>query len=129
MSVSRGVHPEVPEESDLWGVAPVFGRGAAALGPAPGKRRGRRASDAGPRPHDDLDSAEVLGGAGDRVHQGEERDPHRAGVCGAVAQLRRATLLGAGLLRVDGGSRRAGHSVVHPGAGTGRSSGRPAPPG
>jgi REP element-mobilizing transposase RayT len=41
----------------------------------------RRAPDGGPRAHDDLDSAEVLGGAGGRVHQGEER-PHLARVYG-----------------------------------------------
>jgi hypothetical protein len=34
----------------------------------------RRPPDAGPRAHVDLDPAEVLGRAGDRVHQGKERD-------------------------------------------------------
>ena len=29
-----------------------------------------------------VDSAEILGCAGDRVYQGEECDPHRSGVCG-----------------------------------------------
>ena len=38
----------------------------------------------------------VLRRAGDRVYQGEERDPHRPALCGAAAQLRRATLLGPG---------------------------------
>ena len=55
-----------------------------------------RASAGGPRPYDDVDSAEILGGAGDRVSQREECDPHRSGVCGPLAQLRGAALLGPG---------------------------------
>ena len=47
---------------------------------------------------------EVLGGAGDRVHQGQERDLHRSGVCRAVAQFCRSALLGSRLLRVHAGS-------------------------
>ena len=37
-----------------------------------------------------------------RVHQGQERDPSGEGVRRAQAQLRRAALLGAGVLRLDG---------------------------
>ena len=51
-----------------------------------------------------VDSAEVRGVAGGGVHQGQERDPSGAGVRGAEAQLRRAALLGARVLRLDGGS-------------------------
>ena len=72
------------------------------------------------------DPAEVLGCAGDRVHQGEERDPHRSALCGAAAQLRRAALLGSGILRVHRGSRRTGDSHVYPGPGRGRPSARTA---
>ena len=68
----------------------------------------------------------VLGRAGDRVYQGEERDPHRPVLCGAGAQLRRATLLGSGVLRVHGGSGRTSDSHVYPGPGTGRTSARTA---
>ena len=82
-----------------------------------------------PCPQDVVDSAEVLGGAGDRVHQGEERDPHRPGVRRAVAQLCRAALLGSRLLRVHAGSGRAGDSRMYLGAGTGRPSARTAPVG
>ena len=42
------------------------------------------------------DPAEVLGGAGDRLHQGEERDPHCPALCGPAAQFRRAALWGPG---------------------------------
>ena len=45
-----------------------------------------------------------IGGAGDLVRQGEERNPHRPGVCRAVAQLCRAAVLGPRLLRVHSGS-------------------------
>ena len=44
---------------------------------------------------------------------------------GSAAQLCGATLLGPGLLCVHGGSRRAGHPNVHPGAGAGRPAARP----
>ena len=104
MSVSRGVHPEVSEEGDLRVAAPASGTGAAGVGPAAGKRRGGRASVGRSRTYDGVDSAEVLGGAGDRVHQGQERDLHRSGVCRAVAQFCRAALLGSRLLRVHAGS-------------------------
>ena len=47
-------------------------------------------------------------------------------LCGAGAQLRRATLLGSGVLRVHGGSGRTSDSHVYPGPGTGRTSARTA---
>ena len=34
--------------------------------------------------------------------KGEECDPHRSGVCGPASELRGATLLGTGLLRLNG---------------------------
>ncbi len=52
-----------------------------------------------------LDSAEILGGAGGRVHQGEKRHPPGPGVRRAEEKLHRAEFLGAGLLRLDGRSR------------------------
>jgi len=47
---------------------------------AEGEHDRRRAPDARSRAHDDLDPAEVRGLAGDRVHQGQERDSSGAGV-------------------------------------------------
>ena len=47
---------------------------------------GGRASVGGSRPHAGVDSAEILGCAGDRVYQGEECDPHRSGVCGPAPE-------------------------------------------
>ena len=49
--------------------------------------------------------------------KGQERDPHRARLRGAAAELRWAALLGARLLRVDRGPRRGGDPRVHPSAG------------
>ena len=46
------------------------------------------ASDVRSRAQDDCDPAEVRSLAGDRVHQGEERDSSGAGVRGEEAQLR-----------------------------------------
>ena len=49
------------------------------------------------------------------------RDPHRPRVGGSVPELRGAALLGAGVLRLDRGSRRASDSRIYPAAGTRRS--------
>jgi putative transposase len=49
----------------------------------------RRASDAGSCAHDDLDSTEVCGVAGDRIYQRKERDPYSPDVRGQKAELRR----------------------------------------
>ena len=80
-----------------------------------------RASAGGPCPHAGVDSREVLGGAGGRLSQGEARDPHRPRIFGSVPELRGAALLGAGVLRLDRGSRRASDSRIYPAAGTRRS--------
>ena len=61
-----------------------------------------------------VDSAEVRGVAGGRVHQGQERDSPGAGVRRAEAQLRGPAFLGARILRLDGGAGRGGDPRVHP---------------
>ena len=103
--VPRRFHPEVPEESHLRGVARVPRGSIAPVGAAAGERGGRRASAGRPRPHVVVNSAETLGGAGDRIYQREERDSHCPGVRGSAAQFRRAALLGPRLLCVHSGSR------------------------
>ena len=60
-----------------------------------------------PRAHADLDSAKVCGVAGNRVHQGEERDSLGQGVWRAEAKFRGAAFLGAGILDIDGGRNEA----------------------
>src|SRR5207244_138143 len=96
VQVPRCVHPEVPTE----GAVRPTPTGARADLPiayeATGERSSGRALDARSRPHAAVDTAEVFGGAGGRVHQGEERDSHRAVVHEREAQLRGAALLGTG---------------------------------
>ena len=46
----------------------------------------------------------IHGGGCDRLHQGEECDPHRSKLRGAAAQFRGAALLSSRLLRVHGGA-------------------------
>lgn len=81
-----------------------LGGGVSPAGRSEGESDRGRAPDAGSRAHADLDPPEVRGVAGDRLYQGEERDPFGAGVRGAETEFRGATFLGAGLLRLDGGS-------------------------
>jgi hypothetical protein len=52
--------------------------------------------NARPHAHAAVWSAEVCGGAGGGIHQRQECDPHRAGVCRAEDELRRPALLGGG---------------------------------
>ena len=54
--------------------------------------------------HVHIDPAEALGIAGGGVHQGQERHPSGQSVRRTEAQLRWAALLGAGVLRLDGGT-------------------------
>jgi hypothetical protein len=61
----------VPEEDTVWRAAPAVGRGLQDPGEAEGVPGDRGSPDAGPRTHVDLDPAEVLGGAGHRVHEGK----------------------------------------------------------
>ena len=82
---SRG-NPEIPEQGALPRAAPVPEGGVPTLGAASGKRGGRRTSVGGSRPHDVVDPTEGLGGPDGRVHQGKERDPHRAEACGPAAE-------------------------------------------
>ena len=64
-----------------------LGGGVQTTGRAEGESDRRRAFDVGSRAHDDRDPAEVCGVAGDRVYQGQERDPSGAGVRRAEAEL------------------------------------------
>ena len=61
----------------------------------------------------------------DHVHMllSIERDPDCAPVSGGEAEFRGPALLGTGVLRVDGRSRRDRDSSVHPGAGGRRQAG------
>ena len=70
-------------------------------------------------------STQICGVASDRVHQREERNPPGPCLRRTKAQLRRAALLGQGILRLDRRSRRSGDQGVHPQAGDRGCSTRP----
>src|SRR4051794_41035427 len=85
MQVPRGLHPEMPTEDDLWRHQ---ARAWACLPRAYGAQResGRgRALDDRSRAHVAIDPAEVRGCERRRLHQGQERDAHRADVRRAEA--------------------------------------------
>src|SRR6202158_1425559 len=65
------------------------------------------------RSQDDLDPTQVRSFAGDRLHQGQERDPFGPGVRGEEAKLRGTALLGQRVLRLDRRSRRSRDTGVH----------------
>src|SRR6476646_5752889 len=55
--------------------------------------------------HVDRHPADLRGGPGGRVHQGQERDPFGTSVWGAPTECRRAALLGARVVGVHSRSR------------------------
>src|SRR5258708_6006651 len=69
------------------------GTGSAKLGKASDDRSGA---------HPDLDSAEVLGVAGDGVYERQKCHPHCPDLRRQAAELCGAALLGTGLLGLDG---------------------------
>src|SRR6516162_8143814 len=73
--------------------------------PAQGMQDRRRTSDARPRAYADIDPAEIFGGGGDRVSEGEKLDLDCAECGTQAAQFSWSQILGEGLLRFD---RRAG---------------------
>ena len=76
---------------------------------AQGMQDRRRTFDAGPRAYADIDPAEIFGGRGDRVSEGEKLDLGCA-ECGTQApQFSWPQILGEGLLRFD---RRAGEETI-----------------
>ena len=86
MSVPRGVHTEVPQEV-------IYGQLREELGKVFKALAQRKESEiqeghfAGPRAHDDFDTAQIRGIPGDWIHQGQERDSHRAQLRREEAQL------------------------------------------
>src|SRR6516164_6201281 len=73
--------------------------------PAQGMQDRTRTSDARPRAYADIDPAEIFGGGGDRVSEGEKLDLDCAECGTQAAQFSWSQILGEGLLRFD---RRAG---------------------
>jgi hypothetical protein len=69
--------------------------------------------DVGPRVHADFDTPEILRGAGGGIYQREECHLHRSDVYGQAAKLHRREFLGAGILRLNGRTRRKEYPGVH----------------
>jgi hypothetical protein len=70
----------------LRGAETTSWRGVSQAGAAKGKPDRRRSPDAGPRSHDDFDSAEVRGLAGGRFIKGKSAI-HLAGVYGRRSEM------------------------------------------
>ena len=102
MQISCGIYPEIPTKGALGFAPQAPGRTAPGVGEAQGERNRGRAPDGRPCAYADLDSAEILGIAGDGVHEGEERHPHCANLWRETPELCGAALLGAGLLGFNG---------------------------
>jgi len=120
MQISHRVHTEMPEESAVWADPEGVGGGLSRPGPAEGKRDPRGAPADRSCAYVDLDPAEVFGGAGDGVHEGQDGDSHSSGLGGEKKELCGAAVLGEGLLGVDGGPRRRSGAPIHPRAREGR---------
>src|SRR3954471_17559142 len=120
MQISRCVYTEVPTQGALCRVATGPGAGVPGFGTTEGMRSPGRASDARPRAYAVERATEILGVGGDGIHQGQERDSHRPGVCWSAKEFRWAAFLGARLLGIDGGQERGCCAAVYPGAGKGR---------
>ena len=120
MQISCRVHTEVPEEGVVSSNSAGIGGGVPGFGGTVGMQSGRGAPDARSRAYVVVGAAEIFGVERDGIHQGQERDPYRAGICGATEELRRSAFLGAGFLGVDGGQERGCRTSVYPEPGKGR---------
>jgi hypothetical protein len=74
MQVSCSVPPERAEERVAWEDTEVFGAGVSRIGLAEEESDRSRANACGPCAYADQHTAEVCGGRGDRVYQGQECD-------------------------------------------------------
>src|SRR5215813_9277243 len=99
--------PAMPERIEAVLQLRELGRSITTIssGEPRGPQDRRRTSDARPRTYADIDPAEIFGGGGDRVSEGEKLDLDCAECGTQAAQFSWAQILGEGLLRFD---RRAG---------------------
>ena len=114
MQIACGVHPEVPAEGVVSGHPAGVGDGIPPFGGAVGMQSGRGAFDARSCAQAVERAAEVFGVERDGVHQREERDSDRAGVCRTAKELRRPAFLGTGLLGINGRQERGCRASVYP---------------
>ena len=114
----------MPAQGVVCAVAAGLGHGVSGFGRAEGMQSGRGASDARSRAHAVVGAAEVFGIERDGVHQGQECDPYRAGVCWTAKELRWPAFLGAGVLGIDGRQERGCRAPIYPRPGERRSTPR-----
>jgi len=120
MQVPCSLDSEMPEENTVRSDQEGPGGSTARVGDTEGERDPGRAIDGGSRPHVDLDSTEVWGGAGGGIHEGKERHMDSEDD-GAAEKFYGPEFLGEGVLRVDGGVGGENAARVHSSAGRGRS--------
>ena len=114
LQISRGVYPEVSQEEYLWMGADGVGTDHLRVGAAEGGRGGGGLLDGGSCAHVAVDTAEVFSVRGGGVYQRTECDCNNPAVYGPGEEFHWAKLLGAGVLRIDGGARRGRDTAVHP---------------
>src|SRR5215475_1255292 len=113
VQISRGVHSQVPQEDVVRGVATSSGRSVPKVGRAEGEQNRGGPSLSRSRAHVDLDPAKICGVAGDRIHQGKERDPLGSCIRREETKLRRPALLGERVLRIHGGAGHRSDTGLH----------------
>lgn len=74
VQIPRDPDSDVPTEDAVQESTAALGRSVPAVGRAGAEPDRRTASDAGPRTHNDFDSAEERGVGSSGVHQGQECD-------------------------------------------------------
>src|SRR3989454_12829697 len=88
MQIPCGVHPQVSAQGALRFVASALGQPVPRVGAPQGMRDRGGAPDGRSCAHAGLDSAEILGLAGDGVYERQERDPHCADLWREAKELR-----------------------------------------
>src|SRR5665213_1238500 len=111
----------MPEADLVWANPAGVGASFSGTGTAEGMRNHRGASDARPCAYADGDSTEVFGVTGGGVPEGEDGDPHCAGVGRAMAEFCAAAVLGVWILRIDGVPGRSRGASLNPRTGERRS--------
>ena len=105
VQIPRGIHSKVPEKDVVRAVEAIPWRGVSQAGAAEGMPDRGRSSDVGSRAHDDCDTTEILGIAGNWIYEGQERDPSGPSVWGEATKFCWSALLGPRILCLDGWTR------------------------
>lgn len=104
VQIPRGFYPQVPQKNVVRAVTPASWRGIQEPCGPEGKQGRGGAFDGGSCAHAVIYSAQVRGGTGGGLHEGQERNPPSTCVWRAKEELRGAKFLGQGLLCLDGGA-------------------------